>query len=214
MNDWMIPSSLGTTYFPVRPRQSPFPRRARKDREISPLHGCGRRWNPLSNAPGIDPKGALFHAWLGPQQARRVHGRCGRVSRSNGPARRKTDSAKKAVPAPVFRGSGKGPIGLVTVGGCHSACVEALDILAREGVDVDYMRVRGFPFGDEVRVFLESHQTNFIVEQNRDAQLRSLLLLETNVCPTQLQSILQYPGYPMSAKTVTDGIRAKTGVAV
>ncbi len=72
-------------------------------------------------------------------------------------------------------------MGLVTVGGCHAACSEALDLLASEGVALDYMRVRGFPFGDDVTAFLESHDVNFVVEQNRDGQLRSLLMLETGV---------------------------------
>ena len=72
-------------------------------------------------------------------------------------------------------------MGLVTVGGCHAACVEAMDLLAKDGIALDYMRVRGFPFGDDVRAFLESHEVNFVVEQNRDAQLRSLLMLETGV---------------------------------
>ena len=65
------------------------------------------------------------------------------------------------------------------MGGCHAACVEAMDLLAKEGIALDYMRVRGFPFGDEVRQFLESHDVNFVVEQNRDAQLRSLIMLDT-----------------------------------
>ena len=71
--------------------------------------------------------------------------------------------------------------GCVTVGGCHAACIEAIDLLAKDGIALDYMRVRGFPFGDEVRQFLEQHEVNFVVEQNRDAQLRSLLMLETGV---------------------------------
>ena len=72
-------------------------------------------------------------------------------------------------------------MGLVTVGGCHAACVEAMDLLAKDGIALDYMRVRGFPFGDEVRQVPRAHEVNFIVEQNRDAQLRSLLMLETGV---------------------------------
>ena len=87
-------------------------------------------------------------------------------------------------------------IGLLTVGGCHAACSEALDLFAKEGLAIDYMRVRGFPFADDVRRFLESHEINFIVEQNRDAQLRSLLMLETGVPVEKLQSIRYYAGFP------------------
>jgi 2-oxoglutarate/2-oxoacid ferredoxin oxidoreductase subunit alpha len=71
------------------------------------------------------------------------------------------------------------------------------------------MRVRGFPFSDEVRRFLESHETNFVVEQNRDAQLRSLLMLETGVPVEKLQSIRYYAGFPLSAEHVVSGLKAK-----
>ena len=71
------------------------------------------------------------------------------------------------------------------------------------------MRVRGFPFGDEVRQFLEQHDVNFIVEQNRDAQLRSLLMLETGVHIEKLESVRYYAGFPMSAHHVISGVKAK-----
>jgi 2-oxoglutarate ferredoxin oxidoreductase subunit alpha len=115
------------------------------------------------------------------------------------------------LPTPYFRSSaGSGaPLGLVTVGGCHAACMEAIDLLAKDGIGVDYMRVRAFPFSDEVRAFLEAHRTNFIVEQNRDAQLRSLLMLETGVPIDKLESVRYYGGFPMSAQRVIAGIKAK-----
>ena len=73
---------------------------------------------------------------------------------------------------------------------------------------VDYLRVRGFPFGDDVESFLSLHATIFVVEQNRDAQLRSLLTLETAVDKSKLKSILSYSGFPMSCEPIVDGIRA------
>jgi 2-oxoglutarate ferredoxin oxidoreductase subunit alpha len=71
------------------------------------------------------------------------------------------------------------------------------------------MRVRGFPFSDEVEKFLESHEVNFIVEQNRDAQLRSLLMIETGVHIEKLESVRYYGGFPMSAHHVISGIKAR-----
>ncbi|MNC98184.1 hypothetical protein D3C83_160690 [compost metagenome] len=71
------------------------------------------------------------------------------------------------------------------------------------------MRVRGFPFGDEVTRFLESHDVNFVVEQNRDAQLRSLLTLETGVPLARMESVRYYGGFPMSAHHVISGVKAK-----
>jgi len=100
-------------------------------------------------------------------------------------------------------------MGLVTVGACHAACMEALDLLEKDGVLLDYMRVRAFPFGSDVQQFLDAHDVNFIVEQNRDGQLRNLLTLETGVPMEKLESVRYYGGFPMSAHHVIEGVRAK-----
>jgi 2-oxoglutarate ferredoxin oxidoreductase subunit alpha len=84
-----------------------------------------------------------------------------------------------------------------------------MDLLAQDGIKVNYMRVRGFPFGDEVRQFLEQHEVNFIVEQNRDAQLRSLIMLDLGVHIEKLESVRYYAGFPMSAHHVISGVKAK-----
>ena len=68
------------------------------------------------------------------------------------------------------------------------------------------MRIRAFPFGQDVEKFLASHSRVFIVEQNRDAQLRSLLTLETAVQKTALRSILHYSGLPISSSCIVDGV--------
>ena len=86
---------------------------------------------------------------------------------------------------------------------------EALDLLAHEGIMVDFMRVRGYPFADEVGAFLEAHEMNFVVEQNRDAQLRSLITLDTGVPLEKLESVRYYGGFPMSAHHVMTGVKAK-----
>ena len=87
--------------------------------------------------------------------------------------------------------------------------MEALDLLRAEGIHLDYMRVRGFPFSAAVRAFLDSHDINFIVEQNRDGQLRSLLELDTGVAVEKLESVRYYGGFPMSAHHVITGVKAK-----
>jgi 2-oxoglutarate ferredoxin oxidoreductase subunit alpha len=71
------------------------------------------------------------------------------------------------------------------------------------------MRVRGFPFGEDVSAFLDAHEINFVVEQNRDAQLRSLLMLETGIPIEKLASVRYYGGFPMSANHVIAGIKAR-----
>ena len=124
---------------------------------------------------------------------------------------RKVQRAARAVPAPVVRKAAGAKVGLVTVGGCHAACVEALDQLAKEGVAIDYMRVRGFPFGDDVRKFLESHDITFVVEQNRDGQLRNLLTLDTGFPMDRMESVRYYGGFPLSATPRHRGRQGQVG---
>ena len=100
----------------------------------------------------------------------------------------------------------------MTLGGCDPAVREALDLLAERGVVADFMRVRGFPFDDSVEAFLDEHDFCFVIEQNRDAQLRSLLTLETSVPKEKLRSVLVYGGFPLSAKHVIDGILSSAGI--
>jgi 2-oxoglutarate ferredoxin oxidoreductase subunit alpha len=159
--------------------------------------------------PGVHPKGAYFTRGSG-------HNRYGAYTEDGDEhvdvldrIDRKIQRAARFVPAPIVRTTPGATLGLLTIGGCHPACTEALDLLAREGIVVDYMRVRGFPFGDEVRAFLDAHEVTFVVEQNRDAQLRSLLMLETEVDPAKLESVRYYAGFPMSAHHVISGVKAK-----
>jgi 2-oxoglutarate ferredoxin oxidoreductase subunit alpha len=102
-------------------------------------------------------------------------------------------------------------VGIVTLGSCELAVLEAIEILADRGVTADYMRIRGFPFGAAVRAFLEAHETLVVVEENRDAQLRTLLTMETPVPKEKLESVLVYGGYPLSAEEVVDGVMQIVG---
>jgi len=106
---------------------------------------------------------------------------------------------------PAGDGSGA-PYGLVSVGGCHWAVLEARDELLRRGLDVDYMRVRGFPFNRTVEEFLASHERVFVIEQNRDEQLRKLLTIETGCPKEKLTSITYYGGQPLSKGHVLEGL--------
>jgi len=110
------------------------------------------------------------------------------------------------VPAPVVRRRANATIGVITVGSCDLAVREAIDELAERGVVADFMRVRGFPFVEDVRKFVEGHDRCFVVEQNRDAQLRSLISIETGVASETMNSVLAYGGFPLSAKQVVDSV--------
>jgi 2-oxoglutarate ferredoxin oxidoreductase subunit alpha len=103
----------------------------------------------------------------------------------------------------------KATFGVVTVGGCDLAVREALELLEARKIRGDFMRVRGFPFGEDVEKFLMAYDVVFVVEQNRDAQLKALLTLETSVPKTTLRSILAYGGFPLQASQVIQGVEAQ-----
>jgi 2-oxoglutarate ferredoxin oxidoreductase subunit alpha len=161
--------------------------------------------------PGVNSKGAFFTRGSG-------HNRFGGYTEMPDEYQdvverllRKHKAAAKFVPVPIIHRREGATIGIATIGGCDLAVREAIDLLQRRGIDADYMRIRGFPFSEEVEAFLNEHDVNFIVEQNRDAQLRSLLTLETNVAKEKLSSVLAFGGFPLSAKNVIDGILEQVG---
>ena len=89
------------------------------------------------------------------------------------------------------------------------AVKEAMTKLAEQNVGLNYCRVKALPFTDAVRDFIEKHERVFVVEQNRDAQLKSLLMLDIDADPDKLVSMLHYNGLPMDAKFVVDAINEK-----
>ncbi len=160
---------------------------------------------PYRTLPGISPKASYFTRGSG-------HSKYGAYTEDSAEYQevldrltRKFQTAAKHVPAAVVDGRGS-KAAIVSLGSCDAPVREALAALRRSGVSIDYLRVRGFPFGAEVEEFLAAHQTIFVVEQNRDAQLRSLLTLETAVEKQKLRSILHYNGLPMSASCIVEGV--------
>ena len=156
--------------------------------------------------PGVDSKGAFFTRGSG-------HNKFGGYTETPDEYQEVVDrllqkhkAAAKFVPAPIVKRRNGAQFGVVTSGGCDTAVREALDILEARGIPADFMRMRAFPFEAAVEEFLNEHEFSFIVEQNRDAQLRSLLMLETNVPKDKLRSVLVYGGFPLSAKRVIDRI--------
>src|SRR6185369_349839 len=164
---------------------------------------------PYRSLPGVHPKGAYFTRGSGHNKYAGYTEDSAEYQEVVDRLDRKVQRATKALPAPIVKSRKGATMGLLTVGGCHAACVEALDLLEKDGVPLDYMRVRGFPFGNDVQQFLDAHDVIFIVEQNRDGQLRNLLTLETGVPMEKLESVRYYGGFPMSAHHVIEGVRAK-----
>ncbi|PSR11691.1 MAG: 2-oxoacid:acceptor oxidoreductase subunit alpha, partial [Bacteroidetes bacterium] len=116
---------------------------------------------------------------------------------------KKWDTAKGLVPPAIFYQDGKqNETGMLFFGTTTYAALEAMDQLAEEGLQIDAMRLRAFPFGPEVADFLASHQQVFVVEQNRDAQLRSLLINELEIDPRKLIPVLNYDGMPITAARI------------
>ena len=120
---------------------------------------------------------------------------------------RKIEAAGRAVPAPVLDDGAGAEIGIIAYGSTHHAIGECRDQLAREhGQQTDYLRLRALPFCAEVGSFLAGHRRVYVVEQNRDGQMRSLLTMEFPHLATRLRSVLHCDGIPIDARTVTESI--------
>jgi 2-oxoglutarate ferredoxin oxidoreductase subunit alpha len=123
---------------------------------------------------------------------------------------RKFETAKSLMPKPELMAA-KHParFGAIFYGSTSSAMREALHTLAAQGIYVNALRVRGFPFQDEIAEFVASHNKVFVVEQNRDAQLKTLLVNDAGVNPANLIPILHYDGTPITARFITEAVGAQ-----
>ncbi len=127
---------------------------------------------------------------------------------------RKFETAKALVPAPLTRRAKKPtPYGVIYYGSTSPAMEEALAHLQAQGIGIDAMRVRAFPFAGEVFDFIATHELVFVIEQNRDAQLRALLLNEGGVDPARLVKVLHYDGTPITARFIAGELKARMGSA-
>ncbi|MDH5540924.1 MAG: 2-oxoacid:acceptor oxidoreductase subunit alpha, partial [Rhizobacter sp.] len=119
----------------------------------------------------------------------------------------KFETAKALVPQPVERkGAKESRFGVLYYGSTSPAMDEAFDALQVQGIHVDLLRVRAFPFSEMVDRFIEAHPTVFVIEQNRDAQLRTLLVTEQELNPARLEPILHFDGTPITARFITEAI--------
>ncbi len=211
MNDWMCPElKWDDAYRPDRGKvvsEQDLEKMARFFRYMD----HDEDGIPYRSFPGVHPKGAYFTRGSGHTQYGGYTEDSTEYQIVLDRLRRKFTAAARLVPAAVIERRGGGKVGIVSVGSSDGAVHEALDVLKSRGVAADYMRLRAFPFGTEVEQFLHDHEVIFIVEQNRDAQLRSLLTLETAVDKQKLRSILHYSGLPISSDCVVQGVLAEFG---
>jgi 2-oxoglutarate/2-oxoacid ferredoxin oxidoreductase subunit alpha len=169
---------------------------------------------PYRTLPGTNhPAAAYFTRGSGHNEKAQYSERAEDYVRNMDRLAKKFDTARRFVPAPVPEISGKSKIGIIAYGTSHWAVAEAYDQLSREhGIQIDYLRLRAYPFNQDVHEFIHNHDRIYVVEQNRDAQM--LELLKMDVAPEQivkLRSVLHYNGLPMDARSVTDEITAQEG---
>ncbi|HEX3754013.1 MAG TPA: hypothetical protein VHV26_02955, partial [Rhizomicrobium sp.] len=127
---------------------------------------------------------------------------------------RKFETAKSLVPAPVVtRAKEKAQNGVIYFGSTAAAMKEAMAALDGEGMHLDIMRIRAFPFSEEVADFINAHEQIFLVEQNRDAQMRTLIVNECGIDPARFISILNYDGTPITARFIIAAISERLALA-
>ena len=211
MNDWVVPRlNWDDNYKPNRGRVL-----TAEELEVMPkfqrYFNLDENFVAQRSLPGVHSKGAYFvrgsgHNKFGgyteiPDEYQEVIDRLAQ----------KHKAAANFVPAPIIEKRAGAKFGVITIGGCDGAVREALELLADRDIPADYMRLRGFPFSAEVVNFLQEHDYTFVVEQNRDAQLKSLLMIDTPVAKEKMRSVLAYGGFPLSARQVIEGILGQIG---
>ncbi len=176
------------------------------------VDGDGIGWRTL---PGtMHPKAAYFTRGSGHNESAGYTEKPGEYQAVMERLLRKFENARKLVPAPVVVKDGTSRVGILAFGSTDFALRESLDQIKMElGKDVDYMRIRAFPFAHEILDFVASHDRVYVVEQNRDAQLATLLKIDLPAEQVvKLRSILHYNGLPIDARTITEEFATKEGL--
>ena len=205
MNDWVCPEfKWDDAYQPDRGKVITAEELAKIERFYRYFDHDGDGI-PQRSLPGLAPKAAYFTRGSGHTQ----YGGYTEDSREYqivlDRLKKKSVTAARIAPRPVID-SHDNRIGIVAIGSSDGAVQEAVAKLHARGVHVDTLRIRAFPFHEDVERFLAAHPLIFVVDQNREAQLRALLTLETQVEKARLRSILHYNGLPITAAAVIEGV--------
>ena len=170
------------------------------------VDGDGIPWRTL---PGTHPsKGAFFTRGTTRDPYARYSERGPDYTYNMERLLRKFRTAAALVPQPVLRAARRpSREGVIYFGSTSPAMSEALDVLEAEGLELDALRLRAFPFPDSVAEFIEAHDRAFVVEQNRDAQMHALLVNELAIDPARLVKVLHYDGTPITARFIAGAIR-------
>ncbi|WP_421791816.1 2-oxoacid:acceptor oxidoreductase subunit alpha [Hyphobacterium sp.] len=207
MNEWMVPR------FEWEDRRQPDRGKILNAEDLEKVEKFHRYLDvdgdgiPYRTIPGEHPKGAYFTRGSG-------HNKFGGYTEDSGAYQEVLDrilqkwkNAADHLPPPVINKCGKETSrAILTVGGCAAAIAEAVHQMAENGLDFDYLRVKAFPFHSQVEAFMEAYDQVFVVEQNRDGQLRQLLINETDAPKEKLIPILDYSGMPTDVDRVVNMI--------
>jgi 2-oxoglutarate/2-oxoacid ferredoxin oxidoreductase subunit alpha len=214
MNNWMSDPFV----YPEKPQDRGKVLTAEQLKELGSfaryrdVDGDAIGWRTL---PGTNhPKAAYFTRGSGHNDAATYTERPDEYQAVMDRLSRKFENARKLVPAPVAVKNGTSKIGFLAFGTTDFALRESLDQIKKEyKQDVDYMRIRAYPFAHEIHDFVAAHERVYVVEQDRDAQLASLLKLDLPADQvTKLRCILHYNGLPLDARTITEEFATKEGL--
>ena len=206
MNDWMVPE------FDFDDSRIPDRGKVLSAAELEDMENFYRYLDvdgdgiPYRTLPGTHPKGSYFTRGSG-------HTKYGGYTEDSAEYQEvldrllsKWETARSLMPEPEIQYSKFNKAGILTVGSGNGACKEAIDRLAEQKVAVNYCRIKAFPFSESVRQFIEQHDVIYVVEQNRDAQLRTLLMLDCDANPAKLVPLLHYDGMPLHAAFVVEKV--------
>ena len=161
---------------------------------------------PYRSLPGVHPKGAYFTRGSG-------HAKTGAYTENSAAYQEvidrllvKWETARTLIPKPDIRYSKFNKAAILTLGSGDGACAEALDRLATQDIGLNYCRIKAFPFSAEIGEFIEQHEVVYVVEQNRDGQLRTLLINDIGADQAKLVSLLHYNGMPINSGFVVDRV--------
>jgi len=206
MNDWMVPE------FEFDENRVPDRGKVLTAEELENIETFYRYLDvdgdgiPYRSLPGVHPKGSYFTRGSG-------HTKYGAYTEDSAEYQDvldrllvKWETARATLPEAEINYSKFNKTALLTIGSGNGACKEALDQLAEQKIHLNYCRIRAFPFSDAIRDFIDKHEVVYVVEQNRDAQLRSLLMLDIDANPSKLVSLLHYNGMSLGAHFVVDRV--------
>ena len=206
MNDWMVPE------FDFDESQIPDRGKVLSAEELEEMESFHRYLDvdgdgiPYRSLPGVHPKGSYFTRGSG-------HTKYGAYTENSADYKDvvdrllvKWETARSTVPEPEIEFSKSNKAAILSYGSSHGACHEARERLAEQDIGLNYCRVKAFPFSKSIKEFIQQHDVVYVVEQNRDAQLRSLLILDGDADPSRLVSLLHYDGMPINAGFVIESV--------